>query len=82
LKSAVEQRVGITPKKDLFMPDELTQRLLTNLQKHANPKTKTWWEIYVKVGHFSPESLKNATEYFSREKQTYLRKMLKQTQGG
>jgi hypothetical protein len=34
------------------MPDELTQRLLTNLQKHANPKTKTWWEIYVKVGHF------------------------------
>jgi 3-methyladenine DNA glycosylase AlkD len=30
------------------MPDELTQILLTNLQKHANPKTKTWWENYVK----------------------------------
>jgi 3-methyladenine DNA glycosylase AlkD len=30
------------------MPDELTQILLTNLQKHADPKTKTWWENYVK----------------------------------
>jgi hypothetical protein len=82
LKSAVEQQAGIAPEKDLFMPHELTQILLTNLQKHTNPKTKTWWENYVKVGHFSPESLKNATKYFSREKQTYLRKMLKQTQGG
>jgi 3-methyladenine DNA glycosylase AlkD len=30
------------------MSDELAQILLTNLQQHANPKIKTWWENYVK----------------------------------
>lgn len=30
------------------MSNELTQTLRTNLQQHANPKTKTWWENYVK----------------------------------